>query len=329
MYIATSIDTFSLLGAIVVQNPILIFSMLYLLFFKFYNMKTFSIFNPSGSSSTQHILEISKVQNLPTYQPTNLPTVRCLSLMFILILGLFSCGKEEVKKQSTVEATLENRTNDCPDENYELSFCLGSSFIPKIITLNNVPGYPSSCTFKVKYEYKWCEVGAVVYEIQALIRNIDILEIDCPEYDQDVANLINTPYIEDYIFTLEEKIRSLIELDFFGIVQPFYNLDCTSSSSWTPVTIKYSQYSCHTYCFNSLPKSRNGFWLKPTRIACENYVCCIVETFMCYDPVLNKVNSYTIKTKERGPEPATCQIPSALPGSCNYFTSKCIDACNN
>ncbi|MBK6782859.1 MAG: hypothetical protein IPG79_03205 [Saprospiraceae bacterium] len=141
--------------------------------------------------------------------------------MVPLVLFLTSCHQEENNKSILKDTKVEQRTEDCIDENDELEFCLGAQFQPKTIVLNNVPGYPSSCTFKVKYEYKWCEVGTGQFaEIQVLLKNIDILEIDCAEYDQDVDDLYNNPCsscptIEDYIFGLEEKIQRLIEEDVF------------------------------------------------------------------------------------------------------------------
>jgi hypothetical protein len=258
-------------------------------------------------------------------------------LAMVPLVFLFgSCNIEEKQQVNLQEIATELRTNDCFDENFEQSFCFGSSFQTRTITLNNIPGYPSSCTFTVRYEFKYCEVGTGhLNEIQVLIKNVDILEIDCAKYDQDVDDLLNNPClncptIEDYIFELEEKIQRQVEEDIFGYLTSLgYNLDCGSSAAWTPVTVKSTQYSCHTYCFQTLPKTRGGSWLKPRRIACNNYVCCIIENYMCYDPVTDKIISSVYKYKEGGPEPATCVIPTASYAYCNYYTSNCINACEN
>ena len=249
---------------------------------------------------------------------------------------MFSCRKEELSKVPDKDAMIENRSNDCISESAQQEFCLGSFFQPRTITLNNVPGYPSSCTFKISFEYKWCEVNPGIFdEVQVLMRNFDIVEIDCPQYDQEVDDLINNPCnlcptVEEYLLGLDEKLISLASLDIMNLLKQThnFNFDCPSGSNLTPFVFSYFQYSCHSYCLRRLTKTRGGMWLKPIRYECNGTVCCQVSHSMCIDPISGDMIIEINKTSSSQGEEYVCVKPIISNQICFYQTD-CIHSCEN
>jgi hypothetical protein len=231
---------------------------------------------------------------------------------------------------------IENRSNDCISESAQQEFCLGSFFQPRTITLNNVPGYPSSCTFKISFEYKWCEVNPGIFdEVQVLMRNFDIVEIDCPQYDQEVDDLINNPCnlcptVEEYLLGLDEKLISLASLDIMNLLKQThnFNFDCPSGSNLTPFVFSYFQYSCHSYCLRRLTKTRGGMWLKPIRYECNGTVCCQVSHSMCIDSISGDMIIEINKTSSSQGEEYVCVKPIISNQICFYQTD-CIHSCEN
>jgi hypothetical protein len=231
---------------------------------------------------------------------------------------------------------IENRSSDCISESAQQEFCPGSFFQPRTITLNNVPGYPSSCTFKVSFEYKWCDLGLGTYdEVQVLMKNFDIVEIDCPQYDQEVDDLINNPCnlcptVEEYLLVLEEKLISLASIDIMNLLKLNfgYNFNCPSGANWTPFIFKYFQYSCHSYCLRRLTKTRGGIWLKPIRYECNGTVCCQVSHSMCIDPITGDVITEIQKNQDTQNGQYECLKPIISNQICFYQT-ECIHACEN
>jgi len=257
--------------------------------------------------------------------------------MVSLIL-LHSCRKDDSLKIPDNNAKIENRSSDCISLSSQQAFCLGNYFQYRAIVLNNVPGYPSTCTFRVSFEYKWCTVGAGdLNEVQTLMRNFDILEIDCPQYEQEIDDLINNscstcPPVEDYIFNLEEKLIFLASVDIMKLLEQTqgFNFDCSLEvDNWFPFVYKYSQYTCHSYCLRKNAKVRGGLWTKPIRYECNGAICCSVTHSMCTDPITGELFAGISKISHGGVSNIQCTRDFITnPNQPCYFLTECLHTCN-
>ena len=248
---------------------------------------------------------------------------------------LSSCGKDEKTKLLNTNVIIENRTEDCLTPQEQDAFCVQSHFQPRTITLTNVPGYPAGCTFEVTFEFKWCKVGpGHLDEVQALMKNFQILDIDCDQYHHELDDLINNPCStcmtpEEYIFNLEEKLIALASIDVMNFLKQTQslNFDCGSPTAWYPFVFKYSQFSCHSYCLRQALNSKGRLWLKPIRYACNGYVCCDVSHYMCIDPVTGEVYQDITKILVGGNPPPVCTLPNIIDPTCSLLTD-CVHTCN-
>ncbi|MFZ1705613.1 MAG: hypothetical protein WAT79_14785 [Saprospiraceae bacterium] len=214
--------------------------------------------------------------------------------MVSLVLFLSACQKNEkenTQKNSPTTQSIgtELRSNVCYEELLEIE-CPNSTPTIEVHTLDNIPGYPSGCTFKVKVKIVKCNIPNTLIT-RFFTLSFELIEVNCPQYENEINEIlfnpgINTPSLDEYLTELYDKLYRRFEDVHFEDFKIFFN--CGAQNQW--FEISHIRESCSRYCVYLT--GREGYYLA-TPIPCGTG-CCKIETKMCFNQSSQKVEKTTI-----------------------------------
>ena len=244
--------------------------------------------------------------------------------MVPLVLFLASCQKNEkesIKKNDDdikiVETEL--RSEVCFEELLG-NQCTNQVPVIEEYELDNIPGYPSECKFKVRVEILNCNIPNTTIT-RFFTLSFELIEVNCPQYENEMNEIlfnpgINNPSLDDYLTSLYEKLYRRFEDVHFEDFKVFFN--CGGSNQW--FEISHIRESCSRFCVYLT--GREGYYLA-TPIPCGTG-CCKIETKMCFNPTTQMVEKTTTTIPITQ---AQCDPPSpSVPFGC-YTATNCKFIC--
>ncbi len=221
-------------------------------------------------------------------------------LFFASLLVLSSCNnqdsdKENVKQDSVsgLNTDLKLRSDVCYEELLE-NQCVSQVPYFEEQLLDEIPGYPADCTFKVKVKILNCDNPMAPGSTQFFTLSFEVIEVNCPQYDFEVNEIlfnpgINVPTVEDYMTVLYEKLYRRFEDVYFDDFKIAF-LCPGATNKWFYIT--HIRESCSRFCVYLT--GREGNYIA-TPIPC-GAGCCKTESRMCFNRETGKIEKTTTTT---------------------------------
>lgn len=236
----------------------------------------------------------------------NFNFLAALIAVSVMILGVYSCGKEE--KTKIIEPA-DSQSSGFGQTCLQASAC--SPYEPTIINNVTLPAYPG-CVFRV--EVSICVQQAPGIGTEIFVGNYKLLDAsNCPALWNEWSNLVLDPLsqpgeINDFINNMDLQVYSRLE-DY--LYAEHGNIVGCNSPLGT-LTISFIKATCNTMCSyiyldNPFPDDTGGDYILNdvvegrsnskygllARTNCDTEGCCQRRTNICYNPVTNQVEKTT------------------------------------